>query len=207
MARANIDEDDFLEFVDVVEEVLQNERLPKRYFRDVENPLERFRDDEFQNRYRFSKDSVRHIILPMIQKQLMKTNNRGLPIPPLIQLLVCLRFFATGNFQVVSGDLRGISQATVSVIIKRVSELIAEQTAHFIKFPAEEALQRKNITKFWRISAFPGVAVCVDCTHIPIASPGGDNAEVYTNRIECAGCSWTPHGNSRHCCTSSWVNT
>ncbi|KAJ8958210.1 hypothetical protein NQ314_006440 [Rhamnusium bicolor] len=103
MARANIDEDDFLEFVDVVEEVLQNERLPKRYFRDVENPLERFRDNEFQNRYRFSKDSVRHIILPIVQNQLMKTNNRGLPIPPLIQLLVCLRFFATGNFQVAAG--------------------------------------------------------------------------------------------------------
>ncbi|KAJ8929983.1 hypothetical protein NQ314_017271 [Rhamnusium bicolor] len=101
--HGHIDEDDFLEFVDVVEEVLQNERLPKRYFRDVENPLECFRDDEFQNRYRFSKDSVRHIILPMIQNQLMKTNNRGLPIPPLIQLLVCLRFFATGNIQVAAG--------------------------------------------------------------------------------------------------------
>ncbi|KAH7939292.1 hypothetical protein HPB52_010135 [Rhipicephalus sanguineus] len=36
--------------------------------------------------------------------------------------------------------------------------------------------------KFYEIGGFPGVAGCIDCTHIRIKSPGGPNAEVYRNR-------------------------
>lgn len=68
-------------------------------------------------------------------EDLQKPDKRGLPIPPILQLLICLRFYATGNYQVVSGDLRGFSQPTISVTIKRVSTLIGERLAEFIRFP------------------------------------------------------------------------
>ncbi|XP_018570985.1 putative nuclease HARBI1 isoform X4 [Anoplophora glabripennis] len=127
-------------------------RFPKRYLRNYENPLEFYDECQFQRRYRFSKDSTIHILFPLVETTLQTVNNRGLPIPPLLQLLTGLRFYATGSFQLVCGDLRGISQATVCRIIRKISIHFAELLG------------------------------CVDGTHIPIASPGGNNAEVYRNR-------------------------
>jgi len=35
---------------------------------------------------------------------------------------------------------------------------------------------------FYAASGMPGVLGAVDCTHVPIQSPGGDDAEIYRNR-------------------------
>ena len=35
---------------------------------------------------------------------------------------------------------------------------------------------------FWRICAFPSVVGAIDCTHIKIQCPGGENAELFRNR-------------------------
>lgn len=75
-------------------------RLPKRYIRDARNPFEWWSEEEFINRYRFRKESVIHYILPRIEGHLHKASRRGLPISPIKQLLLCLRFYATASFQV-----------------------------------------------------------------------------------------------------------
>ncbi|KAL1436913.1 hypothetical protein MTO96_049210 [Rhipicephalus appendiculatus] len=38
------------------------------------------------------------------------------------------------------------------------------------------------MTDFYEIARFPGVTGCIDCTHVRIKSPGGEDAEVYRNR-------------------------
>lgn len=61
-----------------------------------------------------------------VEEGLAKINNRGLPISPVLQLLICLRFYATASFQLVMGDVIQISQSiTISRIIFRVSCLLA----------------------------------------------------------------------------------
>lgn len=75
-------------------------RLAKRYIRDWENPIEFFEDLPFRKRYKFSKEAVIEILLPLVNDQLRRLNNRGLPIFPLMQLLITLRFYATSSFQV-----------------------------------------------------------------------------------------------------------
>lgn len=72
----------------------------KKYFRDGQNPLEFYNEKEFKKRFRFSKQSVLFGILPLIEEGLRKQNNRGLPISPILQLLICLRFYSTASFQV-----------------------------------------------------------------------------------------------------------
>jgi len=75
-------------------------RLSKRYIRDWENPIEFFKDITFRKRYRFSKRVVIDLLLPLINNELRRTDNRGLPISPIMQLLIILRFYATSSFQV-----------------------------------------------------------------------------------------------------------
>lgn len=77
-------------------------RIPKRYIRDANNPFELYYESEFKRRFRFSKESILYGILPKIEQYLTKINNRGLPISPAIQLLVCLRFYGSASFQVRS---------------------------------------------------------------------------------------------------------
>lgn len=176
------DLDDFLEYVDNIENNENGERLEKRYIRDMQDPFVFFEDDEFIKRYRFKKENVREVVLPLIFQQLIKDNNRGLPIPPALQLLIALRFYATGNFQLVSGDLRGVSQSTVSLTIKRVSVALAENLRNIVKFPDTLQQQQQNVQKFFAIGNFPNVAACVDCTHILIGNPGGEIGEIFRNR-------------------------
>ena len=95
-------ENDLLEFIEFVDMLVEenNFRIPKRYIRNMENPLEFYSEGDFRDRYRFTKNTVVNTILPLVSDGLIKVNNRGLPFSPIIQLLTCLRFYATGNFQV-----------------------------------------------------------------------------------------------------------
>ena len=80
-------------------------------------------------------------------------NERGNPIPAEIKLLLTLRYYATGTFQEVCGDLCDLSQPSASRIIKCVSEAVARLKIHYIKFPTADMLPQIKLD-FWRICAF-----------------------------------------------------
>lgn len=44
------------------------------------------------------------------------------------QLLLTLRFFATGNFLITAGDFSGVSVAAAGQIVKRVSYALATKS-------------------------------------------------------------------------------
>ncbi|KAK5647831.1 hypothetical protein RI129_002976 [Pyrocoelia pectoralis] len=171
--------DDFYEFMEHVEDEMQYLPIPRVYIRDVENPLEMYSDAQLLQRFRFSRYTIQNILLPMIFVNNDRRNNRGLPVPPIMQLCIALRFFASGAYQRICGDLLQISQATVCRIVVKVAELISHNVYNHIRFP-EDLNRIKN--EFYRIGRFPGVIGCIDGTHIPVKNPGGQNGEVYRNR-------------------------
>jgi hypothetical protein len=75
-----------------------------------------------------------------------------------------------------------ISKPSASRIIKRVSEAIARLRNNYIIFPEGDFLDQLKLD-FWRICAFPNIVDANDITHIKIPSPGGENAELFRNRI------------------------
>ena len=151
-----------------------------RVIRDRSNPFEEFDDGEFFDRFRLSKASVQ-CLLEMIKSDLEYTSLRNNFIPPILKLLTALRFFATGNFQRTDGDLVGINQATTCRIIHKISKSIAKRKNRFISFPANDKV-REIKRDFFQIAGFPNVIGCIDGSHVPIVSPGGDQAELYRNR-------------------------
>ncbi|KAH9368281.1 hypothetical protein HPB48_008053 [Haemaphysalis longicornis] len=80
------------------------------------------------------------------------------------------------------GDLIKVSQPTVCRTVRKVTELIPSHLfERLVHFPEAAALT-KVMRDFYNIAQFPGVTGCIDCAHIEINSPGGDNAEVYRYR-------------------------
>lgn len=142
--------------------------------------IDTYDDEQFRRRYRLTKDAFQEL-LRIIRPHIRAHNDRGRPIPADIQLLITLRFYATGTFQLACADLCEISQPSASRIIKRVSEAIARLKNNHITFPNENMLQQSKLN-FWRIGGFPNVVGAIDCTHVKITSPGGENAELYRNR-------------------------
>ena len=53
-------------------------RVPKRYIRDMQNPMEMYNDQEFRKRYRFNKLTVVNVLVPMIVN--ITSSSRGIPI-------------------------------------------------------------------------------------------------------------------------------
>lgn len=89
---------DFVEFVDYARRY--REVGPRRYLRDYSDPFTKYSIQEFHARYRFTPESIKSIILPLLASDLRKQTKRGLPFAPEIMLLITLRYFATGSFQV-----------------------------------------------------------------------------------------------------------
>ena len=153
---------------------------PERIIRDRLNPFELFEDREFIRRFRFTKETVFHLI-NLLKNVVEPDTKRSYSVPSHLQILITLQFYATGTFQITIGDLIRVHQTTVCRIIKRVSIAIANKRNKFIIFP-----QGQNINvameAFYNLAQFPQVVSAIDCSHVPIANPGGEEAMRYINR-------------------------
>lgn len=67
-------------------------------------------------------------------------------------------------------------------IVHQVSVAIASLNREYIKFPETTMEIRYQQAQFYRIARFPRAVGATDCVHVRIMSPGGDNAELYSNR-------------------------
>lgn len=97
-------------------------------------------------------------------------------------VLLTLRFYATGTMMIVVGDFIGIDKSTACRIIHRVSEAIASLYRAYIKMPQSEVEKREKAIDFYKISRFPQCIGAIDCTHVKLQSPGGEDAEIFRNR-------------------------
>ena len=133
-----------------------------RRFRRLRRPFDRrvFRRrfcvdsmDEFElrQRFRFSYASIL-FILDLILPSLQNMTERSKPVSPLLQLLVALRFYATGAFFRLIGDSVGLSESTVSRCVHRVSRALAALAKRFVRFP-EGVTARTTQQDFYRLSS------------------------------------------------------
>ena len=128
---------DYIQRLREIEQLERNVKRdvpPRRVLGDMNNPLEYLTDEQFRSRYRMRKASYRHL-LALLHEELEHISQRGRPLPPHMQLLCALRFYACGTFQEVCGDLQNISQPSQSRIVYKVSRVLAAQRARFIRFP------------------------------------------------------------------------
>lgn len=97
---------------------------------------------------------------------------RNNAVSPINQLLVFLRFCATGSHIACIADFCGVHTSTASRIIARVANAIAGLYNRFIKMPLTQEERNVNYMSFYEKAHFPRVIGAIDCTHIKIQSPG-----------------------------------
>ncbi|XP_058960243.2 putative nuclease HARBI1 [Pocillopora verrucosa] len=149
-----------------------------RHLRDRFNPLEEYDDEAFRLRFRLRKDSVSDLV-KILAKDLEHQTRRGLLLTPMQQVLIALRFYATGTFQRVIGDLFGVSVFAACRVIHKVSRAIAKQKRQFLSIPGNLADVKR---KFYDVGHFPGVIGAIDCTHVRVICPNKENATAFVNR-------------------------
>ncbi|CAI6358096.1 unnamed protein product [Macrosiphum euphorbiae] len=156
--------------------------LPRpRLFRGRSNPLEEFDEFDFKCRFRLSKESF-GVLMHLIVQDVKHETKRNVALSPEVQVLITLRYYATGTFQAVIGDHIRVNKSTVCRTIKRVSTAIARLYPQFINMP-RTAHERSIVqTGFYKTRNFPRVIGAIDCTHIRIQSPNSDIGERFRNR-------------------------
>ena len=97
------------------------------------------------------------------------------------QLLIALRFFASGSFLQVIGDTHGYDKATVARIVRKVSLAFANKHEQWIKFST--IMEDKNTIRagMYDIAGFPRVIGSIGGTHIRLRAPN-QNEPIYVNR-------------------------
>ena len=152
-------------------------RQPVRNF----DPLSHYSSAEFRERYRFSKECF-NSSCNEFRTELDPVDKRNMPVDTNMQMLITLRFLATGSFQITDGDHFNVHQTTAGRIVHRVARCISKRSARYIRFPSTEE-QEDEKKKFYMIKSFPGVIGVIDGTHIPIQRPADlTSSELYRNR-------------------------
>lgn len=172
-----------LEMIEELEEIDFLTRIDRRCQLNIfprRNDMEQLDEYDFICRYCLQKETVKSLVRRIGPKLVSSTRNNA--ISSLEQVLIALRFYATGTFQIAVGDLHDISQPSCSRVVSRVSASISELSSDYIHLPRTESERIEISQDFFHLSGFPGVLGAVDCTHIPIQSPGGEKAETFRNR-------------------------
>ena len=134
---------------------------------------------ELRARCRFGRNSINYIT-NLLYEDLVRDTQRGHALEPEGQVLIALRFFASGSFLQVIGDSLGVDKSTVSRTVRDVSVAHNRRQHQFIKWPSSDEFDRiKN--HFFLLTGFPSVIGCVDCTHVGIQALHS-NENHYVNR-------------------------
>lgn len=142
----------------------------QRTYRHKECDLDIHDDHGLRQRYRFGRASINYIT-DLIKDKLDRPTQRNKSIPAVRQVMLALRFYASGSFVQLVADLQGYDKGTASRIIVDVTEALASLKDEFIKWPSKEEEWRQIHAGFYEMAAFPNVIGCVDGTQIRIQAP------------------------------------
>ena len=158
-----------------------NRRADRLFRREIDNMLQYYDDNELRKRYRFGRQTINYIV-NLVRDEISPETNRSHAVSATNQVLITLRFLASGSFQQVTGDsLASLDKSTVSRIVRRVTVALSRKMNQFIKFPQSQEERDTVKQGFYEIANFPCVIGCVDGTHIKIIAPS-QNEPDFVNR-------------------------
>ena len=151
-----------------------------RIFRDRDNPLDYLDDVEIIHKYRLSRPLI-ITLCRMFQNYLHRPTMRSHAFTISLQVMVALRFYASGSFQLVNADVHRLSRSSESNITRDVTNCLNRVSNQYIKIPTDQVELNTTMQVFHNIADFPNVVGAIDGTYIRIKSPSEDE-HLYVNR-------------------------
>ena len=136
--------------------VERGHRRPRKFRLSNNSLIDDYTDEELRARYRFGRQSILYIT-NLLARDLRRSTARNHTLTPLHQVLIALRFFASGSFLQVIGDTVGVDKSTVSRAVSDVARALAAKQEMFIKWPTTNAELVENKNAFYRRGGFPSV--------------------------------------------------
>jgi nuclease HARBI1 len=144
-------------------------------------PRINFDIDNFKECFRLSRTMV-DTVVNIIGGYLEPKTYQNFALTPIEQILLSLRFLATGGYYALVGDAHGLHKSTVSRKIRAVVQLIVKHIwSNIVKFPSSAVHLVENAAKFHDIAGITSVIGCMDGTHVRIKMPSV-NEGVFVNR-------------------------
>ncbi|KAF5271297.1 hypothetical protein FQR65_LT05312 [Abscondita terminalis] len=143
------------------EEMLPIRRV-KRFWRR-ENCMEKYDDFEFFERFWLTKLTVEFLLTTIIHLLSFPTN-RGGAVRPMTQLLLTLRFYATGSMLIFAGDFVGVSKTSVCRIVKTVTSAIDGLRPHYTRMYDNNEEMQRAAQEFYEIGTFCSTTGCEQTT-------------------------------------------
>ncbi|XP_020298243.1 putative nuclease HARBI1 [Pseudomyrmex gracilis] len=147
-------------------------RRPK-IIRHRPNYFEEYDGHDFFVRFRLSKRTTENV-LNEIEDIISHPTHRNDCLSASQQLLLTLNFYANGSFLRCTGDFLGVSKSTASITVRRVSVALASLKPQYINMPSTDEEISEMRQSFYNIARFPRCIGALDCTHVKVQSPGGD---------------------------------
>jgi hypothetical protein len=116
---------------------------PERVFRERLDALAI--SDQFLMRYYRLPRNVILELCDVLQPDLERATARSHAIPVITQVLISLRFLASGTFQNVLGDVGGISQSSCSRVLQKFCAALVNVAPQYITYPLENAAAMAEI--------------------------------------------------------------
>ncbi|XP_064474017.1 putative nuclease HARBI1 [Ornithodoros turicata] len=144
-------------------------------------------DEEFMRMYRLTKPVVRWLC-DQLRSTLRAKRRTRTALSVERQILIALRFYATGSFQVAVASDRhmAVTQSTISKALFKVTNAVLLQLAPlWIRFPTEPDEIREVMRAFktkWRL---PGLIGCVDGSVIGILAPSERSGQYQKSAFFC----------------------
>ncbi|KAM3850455.1 putative nuclease HARBI1 [Diretmus argenteus] len=133
--------------------------------------LQEFTDAELYARFRFGAADI-EFLKSLLRPQLEHTTKRSHALTVEEQLLIALRFYASGSFYQVIGDGMRVQKSAVGFVIHTVSSALASLLNQFVKFPTnQEEIKQVKLNPLYDIARMPNTIAVLDCTHVHIQGP------------------------------------
>lgn len=151
----------------------------RRVYVERSKPLEQYTHEELYARFRFGNADIKYIA-DLVRPELQRRTRRSHSMSVEEQVLIALRFYASGSFYQVVGDSIGVDKSTVSKVVKAVSVTLASLVNQFVCFPRDDQISQTK-RKFLLLGNMPNTIGVIDCTHVCIQAPHEREWE-YINR-------------------------
>ena len=147
-----------------------NTRKARDYRRELVDPLNHYSEEELRSRYRFGREAIN--VVELLSDEIAPSTRRNHSLSAMEQVLVTLRFLASGSFLEVIGDtFLSYDKSTVSRVVRRVTLALASKVNDFVKF-STTANERDEIKHgLFHVGGFPSAIGCIDGTHVRIKAP------------------------------------